>query len=146
MRNGAEQRISQLLRLNLQLCLMRFQHGLVSFNGEGDKTGTAFQESALVRVEKTTTTLHAAGDPDVTLANASVYLEAVGHVVVAWIWLEQLLALDTRTGDARAGDDGFAEGKRAAARYFFRFELPRTGPQFDLLDSLETTTLDWTVS
>jgi alkylation response protein AidB-like acyl-CoA dehydrogenase len=97
-------------------------------------------ESALVRVEKTTTTLHAAGDPDVTLANASVYLEAVGHVVVAWIWLEQLLAVD-----ARACDDGFAAGKRAAARYFFRFELPRTGPQFDLLDSLDTTTLDWSV-
>ncbi len=103
-------------------------------------------ESALVRVEKTTTTLHAAGDPDVTLANASVYLEAVGHVVAAWIWLEQLLAVDTRAGDARAGDDGFAHGKRAAARYFFRFELPRTGPQFDLLDSLDTTTLDWSVS
>jgi alkylation response protein AidB-like acyl-CoA dehydrogenase len=96
-------------------------------------------ESALVRVEKTTTTLHAAGDPDVTLANASVYLEAVGHVVVAWIWLEQLLAVDARSGAA----DAFAEGKRAAARYFFRYELPRTGPQFDLLDSLDTTTLDW---
>jgi butyryl-CoA dehydrogenase len=98
-------------------------------------------ESALVRVEKTTTTLHAAGDPDVTLANASVYLEAVGHVVAAWIWLEQLLAVD-----ARDGTDGgaFAAGKRAAARYFFRYELPRTGPQFDLLDSLDTTTLDWT--
>ncbi|NMO93739.1 acyl-CoA dehydrogenase [Actinomycetospora sp. TBRC 11914] len=101
-------------------------------------------ESALVRVEKTTATLHAAGDPDVTLANASVYLEAVGHVVAAWIWLEQLLAVDAR--DGTDGGGAFAEGKRAAARYFFRYELPRTGPQFDLLDSLDTTTLDWTVS
>jgi alkylation response protein AidB-like acyl-CoA dehydrogenase len=98
-------------------------------------------ESALVRIEKTTTTLHAAGDPDVTLANASVYLEAVGHVVTAWIWLEQLLAVDARDGTDGGGP--FADGKRAAARYFFRFELPRTGPQFDLLDSLDTTTLDW---
>ena len=98
---------------------------------------TAALEAALGRIEKTTATLHGAGDPDVTLANASVYLEAVGHVVVAWIWLEQLLALTGR-------DDSFAAGKRAAARYFFRFELPRTGPQFDLLDSLDTTTLDWT--
>ena len=39
-----------------------------------------------------------------------------------------------------AGD--FYEGKRAAARYFFRYELPRTGPQFDLLESLDRTTLD----
>ena len=101
-------------------------------------------ESALVRTEKTTTTLHSAGDPDVTLANASIYLEAVGHVVAAWIWLEQLLAVDAR--DGADGGDAFAAGKRAAARYFFRYELPRTGPQFDLLDSLDTTTLDWTVS
>ena len=99
-------------------------------------------ESALVRIEKTTTTLHAAGDPDVTLANASIYLEAVGHVVAAWIWLEQLLAVDAR--DGTDGGDAFGDGKRAAARYFFRYELPRTGPQFDLLDSLDTTTLDWT--
>ena len=56
---------------------------------------------------------------------------------MAWVWLEQLLALTDR-------DDSFAAGKRAAARYFFRFELSRTGPQFDLLDTLDTTTLDWT--
>jgi butyryl-CoA dehydrogenase len=68
------------------------------------------------------------------LANASVYLEAVGHVVVAWIWLEQALAAHGRPGD-------FYDGKRQACRYFFRWELPRTGPQFDLLASLDETTL-----
>ena len=36
------------------------------------------------------------GDPALALANASVYLEAAGHVVVAWMWLEQLLAADGR--------------------------------------------------
>ena len=41
-----------------------------------------------------------------------------------------------------AGTGDFYEGKRAAARYFFRYELPRTGPQFDLLASLDRTTLD----
>ena len=71
----------------------------------------------------------------VTLANSSLYLEAVGHVVVAWIWLQQMLAAHGRTGD-------FYDGKRAAARYFFRYELPRTGPQFVLLERLDRTTLD----
>ena len=33
----------------------------------------------------------AAGDPERALANATVYLEAFGHVVLAWIWLEQAL-------------------------------------------------------
>ncbi|MDH4016152.1 MAG: acyl-CoA dehydrogenase [Actinomycetota bacterium] len=91
--------------------------------------------AAVMRVGATTAALWSPGDPEVALANSSVYLEAVGHVVIAWIWLEQLLAVGDRAGD-------FFDGKRAAARYFFRVELPRTGPQFDLLDSLDRTTLD----
>ena len=42
--------------------------------------------------------------------------------------------------DGREGD--FYDGKRQAARYFLRWELPRTGPQLDLLDSLDRTVLD----
>lgn len=105
--------------------------------------------AAVDRVAGTTRRLWATGDPALALANASVYLEAVGHVVVAWMWLEQLLAVDAATGAATAGDGldgdadvGFYAGKRQAARYFFRFELPRATAQFDLLDSLDRTTLD----
>ncbi|MEK6441077.1 acyl-CoA dehydrogenase C-terminal domain-containing protein [Pseudonocardia sp. T1-2H] len=45
---------------------------------------------------------------------------------------------------ARGGEKSgeFYDGKRAAARFFFRYELPRTGPQLDLLASLDRTTLD----
>ena len=82
-----------------------------------------------------TATLWGAGDPAVTLANSSIYLEAVGHVVIAWMWTEQLLAAHGREGD-------FYQGKRAAAAYFLRYELPRTGPQLDLLAALDRTTLD----
>ncbi|MHA6783928.1 acyl-CoA dehydrogenase [Pseudonocardia saturnea] len=91
--------------------------------------------AAAARTAEVTATLWAAGDPAVTLANSSTYLEAVGHVVVAWIWLEQLVAVGEREGD-------FYDGKRAAAGYFLRHELPRTGPQFALLESLDRTTLD----
>jgi alkylation response protein AidB-like acyl-CoA dehydrogenase len=91
--------------------------------------------AAADRVAEVTRTLWAAGDPAVTLANSSIYLEAVGHVVLAWIWLEQLVAAGDRAG-------GFYAGKRAAAQYFLRYELPRTAPQFDLLASLDRTTLD----
>ena len=75
------------------------------------------------------------GDVEAALANSAIYLEAFGHLVVAWIWLEQELATAGRDGD-------FYDGKRAAARYFFRYELPRVGPQLDLLESLDRTTLD----
>ena len=33
-------------------------------------------------------------------------------------------------------DAAFRAGKRAAARYFYRFELPTVSPAFDLLESL----------
>lgn len=91
--------------------------------------------SAVERLADVTAHLWAAGDLSVTLANSSIYLEAAGHVVLAWIWLQQLLVVGDREGD-------FYDGKRAAARYFFHYELPRTGPQFDLLAKLDVTTLE----
>ena len=91
-------------------------------------------ESAVGRVAATTAKLYAGGDVERALANATVYLEAFGHVVIAWIWLEQALAAHGKAGD-------FYDGKRQACRYFFQWELPRTGPQFDLLASLDDTTL-----
>jgi alkylation response protein AidB-like acyl-CoA dehydrogenase len=87
------------------------------------------------RIGKVTQTLWSAGDPSRTLANATLYLEAFGHVVMAWIWLEQALAL-------RDGDDDFARGKRQACRYFYRYELPKVDAALSLLASLDTTTLD----
>jgi hypothetical protein len=86
-------------------------------------------------VLRVTGALWATGDPVPALANASLYLEALGHVVVAWLWLEQLLAVGGSSG-------AFYDGKRAAARFFYAFELPRVGPQLTLLESLDTTTLD----
>ncbi|WP_067607891.1 acyl-CoA dehydrogenase [Nocardiopsis listeri] len=90
---------------------------------------------ALARTAETAASAWAEGDPAVALANATAYLEAVGHVVVAWLWLEQLVT-------AHGRNDGFYEGKRAAAAYFFRHELPRTGPWFDLVSSRDRTVLD----
>ena len=87
------------------------------------------------RLVDVTTAMFASGDIDAALANSVVYLEAFGHIVVAWIWLEQVLACNGRSGD-------FYDGKRHAARYFFRSELPRTGPQLDLLAALDRTTLE----
>jgi alkylation response protein AidB-like acyl-CoA dehydrogenase len=92
-------------------------------------------DDALGRLVQTTAKLWSQPDLDVALANASVYLEAAGHVVVAWIWLEQFLATAGRT-------EAFYDGKRVAARYFYRYELPKTGPQFDLLGALDRTTIE----
>jgi butyryl-CoA dehydrogenase len=92
-------------------------------------------QAAWRRLTEVTATMFASGDIAAALANSSVYLEAFGHVVIAWMWLEQVLAAAEHTGD-------FYEGKRHAARYFFAYELPKVGPQLDLLAALDRTTLD----
>jgi hypothetical protein len=95
-------------------------------------------ETAWLRVEEVTQALYAAGDLNKTLANASIYLEAVGHVVVAWIWLQQAMAAVASVPE----DDNFRRGKLQACRYFYQWELPKVHQQLDLLASLDTTTLD----
>ncbi len=90
------------------------------------------------RLLEVTSLLHAAGDLNKTLANASLYLEAFGHLVLSWIWLEQALAALPMS----VGDSDFYAGKQQACRWFFRWELPKVDAQLDLLATLDTTTLD----
>jgi len=96
----------------------------------------------VARLQEVTQRLWSAGDPRVTLANASVYLEAFGHIALAWIWLEQAQVACTALRHASGADADFYRGKLAACDYFFRWELPKTVPQLELLASLDRTTLD----
>ena len=75
--------------------------------------------AALAALGSATKKAWATGQPEEALANATPYLQAFGHVVLAWIWLDLVLSF--------AADDGsdFAQGKRAAQRYFFAYELPK---------------------
>jgi butyryl-CoA dehydrogenase len=87
-------------------------------------------------LQETTRVLAAAlrDNPTLALANASVYLDAFGHTVVAWLWLRQAVIAQAKLPGT---DADFHRGKLAAARYFFHYELPKTGPQLALLRSLE---------
>lgn len=87
------------------------------------------------RVEDVTGLLLEIEDPETRLANAFHYLEAVGHVVIAWLWLEQVLAASGR-------DDALGRGKYAAAQYFFDYELPNAHRWLDLLQSKSTLLVD----
>ncbi|WP_431104813.1 acyl-CoA dehydrogenase [Roseateles noduli] len=74
--------------------------------------------AALAAVGGATKKAWSTGEPEAALANATPYLQAFGHTVLAWIWLDVALSLDGR-------EDDFAHGKRAAQRYFFAYELPK---------------------
>ena len=90
------------------------------------------------RLARVTQKVWAAGDPARTLANATPYLEAFGHVVLAWIWLDQSLAASAHY---RRDDSDFYHGKWQACRYFFLYELPKVDSMLDLVESLDDTTL-----
>ena len=73
---------------------------------------------ALQRLGAATQSAWATGVPEEALANATPYLQAFGHVVLAWLWLDVAMAAAHRPSDFKAG-------KLAAMRYFFAYELPR---------------------
>jgi alkylation response protein AidB-like acyl-CoA dehydrogenase len=76
------------------------------------------------------------------LANASLYLEMMGHLVVAWLWLRQAQLAVHALPQAGAADRDFYAGKLQACRYFFAHELPRVAQHASLLQALDSTTLD----
>lgn len=79
----------------------------------------------------------------VAFANATVYLDMLGHVVVGWLWLRQAEAARRALEAGAQGERrAFLEGKIAAARFFLREELPTTEAQRARLARLERTALD----
>jgi alkylation response protein AidB-like acyl-CoA dehydrogenase len=74
-------------------------------------------------------------EPAQALANAVPYLQAFGHTVIAWIWLDVAACL--------AGHDSpAAQGRRASCRYFFRYELPKIGAWLNVVRSRDSTCAD----
>ena len=55
-------------------------------------------DAAWQRLVDVTAAMFASGDIEAALANSVVYLEAFGHIVVAWIWLEQVIAAQRPAG------------------------------------------------
>src|SRR3989344_4473126 len=84
---------------------------------------------ALQKVGATTKAAWSTGEPEAALANATPYLQAFGHTLLAWIWLELGLAAKAAQADgqwdASPLGPGFLKGKLAATDYFFAYELPK---------------------
>jgi butyryl-CoA dehydrogenase len=78
--------------------------------------------AALERLVAATQAAWSTGVPEEALANATPYLQAFGHVVLAWLWLDVALV---SAGRPEAPMTDMAHGKLAAMRYFYAYELPR---------------------
>ncbi len=91
---------------------------------------------ALAEVGATTKAAWATGNPQEALANAVPYMQAFGHVVLAWIWLDVALAVLRIDGDLAIAAH---RGSMAAQRYFFHYELPRIGAWLQVVKARDMT-------
>jgi len=96
---------------------------------------SAALRDALKQVGQATQQAWDGAEPAQALANAVPYLQAFGHTVIAWIWLDVVSHLGDNTSPA-------AQGRRAACRYFFRYELPKIGAWLNVVRSRDATCAD----
>jgi len=85
----------------------------------------------LQRLGAATRLAWASGNAAEALANAVPYMQVFGHMVIAWIWFDVLLA-----EPAQGGASG-EEGLRRAARYLFHYETPRLPAWLRVVETLD---------
>ena len=92
--------------------------------------------AALQRIGSATEAAWSTGNPNDALANAVPYMQAFGHTVLAWIWLDvaqRALEVDTSQSNAATA------GRLGAAAYFFHYELPKIGAWLNVVESRDPT-------
>ncbi|MDP3618632.1 MAG: acyl-CoA dehydrogenase, partial [Ramlibacter sp.] len=90
--------------------------------------------AALQQVGAATKAAWATGQPADALANAVPYMQAFGHMVIAWIWLDVALSIPAD----RASEPAHV-GRLAATRFFYRYELPKIGAWLNVVASRDPT-------
>ena len=91
---------------------------------------------ALTQVGQATQAAWSTGASSEALANAVPYMQAFGHTVLAWIWLEVSLAA-LHSDPQQAHID--TQGRLGAARFFFHYELPKIGAWLSVVQSRDMT-------
>ena len=96
----------------------------------GLKSYSEALEKALQKLEKITAHLFgiaSKGDPEMFLADATLYLELFGIIAIAWQWLKQAVIAKKMLNDGKLteADNNFYNGKIYTCRYFFGYELPK---------------------
>jgi alkylation response protein AidB-like acyl-CoA dehydrogenase len=89
---------------------------------------------AVQQIGEATQAAWAGGEPKLALANAVPYMQAFGHTVIAWMWLEVALA-SQGAGEANVG-------RQRACQFFFHYELPKIGAWLGVVNSRDSTCAD----
>ena len=91
---------------------------------------------ALQHVASATKAAWSTGKPLDALANAVPYMQAFGHTVLAWIWLDVSLAairIDATQSIAATA------GKTGATQYFYHYELPKVAAWLQVVEARDLT-------
>jgi hypothetical protein len=91
---------------------------------------------ALAHIGSATRAAWATGNPQEALANAVPYMQAFGHVVLAWIWLD--VAQHALERDAARASPATV-GRLGAADFFFHYELPKIGAWLQVVERRDPT-------
>ncbi len=93
-------------------------------------------DQALSQIAAATEAAWATGEPTQALANAVPYMQAFGHTVLAWIWLDVALAALVLT----SAESALAQrGRLLATQFFFRYELPKIGAWLEVVKTRDMT-------
>ena len=92
--------------------------------------------AALQQVSAATQAAWATGQPADALANAVPYMQAFGHTVLAWVWLD--VALATLQADAALAQPA-SVGRLGAMQFFFHYELPKIGAWLQVVSARDAT-------
>ena len=92
------------------------------------KTFAIELDRAMDAVQKATHAAWANGNPQEALANAVPYMQAFGHVVLAWIWL-----------DIATNNIAIKASNTPATAYFYHYELPRIGAWLKVVQERDMT-------
>ena len=92
----------------------------------------------LQRLGAATRSAWATSIPEDALANATPYLQAFGHTILAWLWLD-IGASILESGDAASPAN---VGRLAALDYFMRYELPKNDAWLRVVESRDRTCRD----
>ena len=95
--------------------------------------------TALQQVTQATQAAWSTGVPGEALANAVPYMQAFGHTVLAWIWLE--VALTSLEKDATQSIAACA-GRIRATAYFYHYELPKVQAWLKVVERRDMTCAD----
>ena len=92
--------------------------------------------NALQHIASATQAAWSTGKPLDALANAVPYMQAFGHTVLAWIWLDVCVA--TVKLDATKSIAAYA-GNTGTTQYFYHYELPKVAAWLQVVEARDLT-------